>query len=117
MADITLADVNRFLSVFKVKAEIYGIKYRDDRTKNRDSLMQLGITAIIREKIVLSVKAIDYSDGPLPNTLNEDGDLWVFGKDYRGVELYIKISLGTDGAVCVSFHEAEHKMIYPFKHQ
>lgn len=116
MADITLADVNRFLSAFKVKAEIFGIKYRDDRIKNRESLMRLGITGIVREKIVLSVEAIDYSDGPILNTLNEDGDLWVFGKDYSGVELYIKISLGTDGAVCVSFHEAEHPLDYPFKH-
>ena len=45
------------------------------------------------------------------------GDMWVFGKDYDGTELYIKISLGAPGSktICISFHEAEHPLSYPFK--
>lgn len=43
--------------------------------------------------------------------------MWVFGKDYDGTELYIKISLGAPGSktICISFHEAEHPLSYPFK--
>ena len=111
----TIEEVNKFLSEFKVKATIFGIKYRNDRIKNRDAMLSLGISNVIREKIIFSVEALDYSCGPIINTLNDDGDLWVFGKDYKGVELYIKISLGVDGAVCISFHEVETPLSYPFK--
>ena len=117
MANITLGDVQKFLDEFKVKARVFGIKYRDDRLKNSASMFALGINMIVREKIIYSIQDIDYSNGPIANTLNDDGDLWVFGKDHSGVEIYIKISLGANGAVCVSFHEAESPMSYPFKNQ
>ena len=43
--------------------------------------------------------------------------MWVFGKDFNGNEIYIKIALGVQdkNTICISFHKAEHKMNYPFK--
>jgi hypothetical protein len=42
--------------------------------------------------------------------------MWVFGKDVKGQEVYIKITLGKgSSALCISFHIAEHPMNYPFK--
>ena len=117
MAEITLYDVNKFLDNFKVKASIFGIKFRNDRGKNIDTLFRLGISAKIRERIVLSLEDVDYCDGPILDTLNKGADMWVFGKDYSGCELYIKISLGEEGekTICISFHEAERPLNYPFK--
>ena len=117
MAEITLHDVNVFLDNFKVKASVFGIKFRNDRTKNIDTLFRLGISAKIRERIVLSLEDVDYCDGPILDSLNKGADMWVFGKDYDGHELYIKISLGDagDNTVCISFHEAEFTLHYPFK--
>jgi len=45
------------------------------------------------------------------------GDMWVFGKDVKGQEVYIKISLGQKNSqtICISFHISEYKMKYPFK--
>ena len=45
------------------------------------------------------------------------GDMWVFGKDVKGQEVYIKISLGQENrqTICISFHISEYKMKYPFK--
>lgn len=45
--------------------------------------------------------------------------MWVFGKDYDGTELYIKISLGVPGSntICISFHESEHSLHYPYKNK
>lgn len=39
------------------------------------------------------------------------------GKDVKGHEVYIKITLGlpNSSTICISFHIAEHKMNYPFK--
>lgn len=43
--------------------------------------------------------------------------MWVFGQDYDSTELYIKISLGKPGTntVCISFHLAEHPLVYRYK--
>ena len=45
------------------------------------------------------------------------GEMWVFGKDVKGQEVYIKITLGlpNSSTICISFHIAEHPMTYPLK--
>lgn len=112
---ITLEDVNLFLEQFKVKASVFGIIYRI-REKNDNTLFNLGISAIMREKIVLSLEGIDFSHTTLGDAFDEGDLLWVFGKDYNGTELYIKITIIDEGrCLCVSFHEAEHPITYPFK--
>ena len=112
---ITLDDVNRFLEQFKVKASVFGIIYRV-RDKNEETLFNLGISAQMREKIVLSLEGTDFSHTTLGDVFDEGDVLWVFGKDYKGTELYIKITIIDNGrCLCVSFHEAEHPINYPFK--
>lgn len=113
--EITLEDVNRFLEQFKVKASVFGIIYRV-RGKNEETLFNLGISAQMREKIVLSLEGTDFSHTTLGDVFDEGDVLWVFGKDYKGTELYIKITIIDNGrCLCVSFHEAEHPINYPFK--
>ncbi|MCQ2289125.1 MAG: type II toxin-antitoxin system MqsR family toxin [Muribaculaceae bacterium] len=113
--NITLEDVNRFLEQFRVKASVFGIIYRI-RDKNENTLFKLGISAVMREKIVLSLDGIDFSHTTLGDAFDEGDLLWVFGKDYKGTELYIKITIINQGrCLCVSFHEAEHPIVYPFK--
>ena len=43
--------------------------------------------------------------------------MWVFGKDVKGIETYIKITVGKPNmkTICISFHRAEHPMAYPLK--
>jgi hypothetical protein len=43
--------------------------------------------------------------------------MWVFGKDIKGREVYIKIMLGSNNCqtICISFHIAEHPLSYKFK--
>lgn len=61
---ITIEEVNKFLDEFKVKAKVFGIIYRDDRRKNSDALIQLGISARVRERIIFSLDGEDYSQRP-----------------------------------------------------
>ena len=70
-----------------------------------------------RKIIIENLKAEDYIEGPVIDTLNRLGEMWVFGKDVRGREIYIKIALGMQGGqtICISFHIAEHPLKYPFK--
>jgi hypothetical protein len=113
----TKEDVERFLNQFHEKLKIYNIFFRDDREKNTQTLTELEITSNDRIEIIKTIKVEDYSSGPIVDTLNKMGDLWVFGKDVKGNEVYIKISLGYPNSrtICISFHKAEHKMSYPFK--
>jgi hypothetical protein len=43
--------------------------------------------------------------------------MWVFGKDVKGREIYIKVIISgtTSQTICISFHFAEHPLVYPFK--
>ena len=43
--------------------------------------------------------------------------MWIFGKDVKGKEIYIKITMGSFGnsVICISFHIAEYEMQYPLK--
>ena len=114
---VTVDEVKAFLDQFNVKAQIYGIRFRDDRGKNRDALLQLDITPLQREVIVKNLLVHDYVEGPVIDELNKSGEMWVFGKDVKEREVYIKITLGYENGqtICISFHIAEHPLKYPFK--
>ena len=112
----SIEEVEKFLHRMKEKIRFFGIIYRDDRGKNMQTLATLEITPMFRDKVILKLGVEDYSEGPLIDSLNNFGELWVFGKDVKNNEVYIKISLdaGTN-ALCISFHIAEYKMQFPYK--
>lgn len=114
---ITKQDVDTFLKEFRTKMKFFSIFYRDDRGKNAQTLADLELRPIDRDKIIENLKSEDFSEGPFKDTLYNGNDMWVFGKEVKKNEIYIKISIGYAGArvICISFHIAEHKMNYPFK--
>lgn len=113
---ITKEDVEKYLSEFKAKAKIFGIIYRDDRKKNIDAITALDIQPIQRTKVVMSLTTQDFSE-VLTDTLNKSSDMWVFGKNFKNKEIYIKITMSDSvkQTICISFHIAEHPIKYPFK--
>ena len=116
---ISIEEVKAFLEQFNIKAQVFGIIFRDDRQKNRKALLELDITQMQRELIVKSLLPQDYVEGPVIDVLNKEGEMWVFGKDVKEREVYIKITLGYENGqtICISFHIAEHPLVYPFKLQ
>lgn len=114
---LTIEEVKAFLEQFNIKAQVFGIRFRDDRPKNRETLLQLEITHLQREMIVKNLQTQDYVEGPVVDILNKEGEMWVFGKDVKGREVYIKITLGYENGqtICISFHLAESPLQYPFK--
>ncbi|MCD8304409.1 MAG: toxin [Prevotellaceae bacterium] len=114
---VTKEEVELFLSRFVQKVKVFGIVFRDERGKNMRTLLELEITPRYREDVVMSLSPDDYIEGPIEDTLHKMGEMWVFGKDVKGRDIYIKISLGVSGlsAVCISFHIAERPIIYKFK--
>ena len=114
---VEIEEVKAFLDQFNIKAQVFGIQFRDDRPKNREALLLLDITPVQRELIVKTLQVREYVEGPVIDELNKQGEMWVFGKDVKGREVYIKITLGYENGqtICISFHIAEHPMNYPYK--
>lgn len=114
---ISKEDIERFLDQFNAKMKVFGIIYRDDRGKNTQTLEELEIIPMHRRVVIESLTVEDYVQGPVIDELNRLGEMWVFGKDVKGREIYIKIALGCEGSqtICISFHIAEHPLYYPFK--
>ena len=116
-AMITKEEVQAFLNQFHAKMKIYGILYRDDRGKNQKTLEELEIVPSFRKVVIENLEVEDYVQGPVVDQLNRLGEMWVFGKDVKGREVYIKIMLGGVNCqtICISFHIAEHPLQYAFK--
>lgn len=110
-------NVQDFLNNFKVKLEIWGVLFRDDRGKNLKTLLELEISTEFRKKVLSELEVEDFCEGPLNDTLYGEASMWVFGKTIKKREVYIKITLGRHGSrvICISFHLAEKKLKYQFK--
>ena len=115
----TRLEVQRFLRTFHAKLKVFDILFRDDRGKNQAALFDLDITPVYRVEIIKTLAVTDYSAGPIVSELGKNTELWVFGKDVKQREVYIKISLGfpNESVICISFHLAERPMEYPFKNE
>lgn len=113
----SINEVEQFLKALKVKINIFGILFLDDRGKNALTLSELEITPAKRKEIIHSLKTENYSEGPLEEKMRGILPMWVFGRHVKEREVYIKISMGTENnkAVCISFHIAEYPMQYPLK--
>ena len=107
-------DVEDFLRQFLPKMDVLGIIFLN-RSKNQEALKMLGITPSARKEIIKSITADDYIETVLDKF--SYGDMWVFGKDCDGVDIYVKIALGkpNTNTICIPFHTAEHPLKYAFK--
>ena len=113
----TKEEVEQYLKELKFKIGMWGILILDDRSKNAQSLHDLEIPPNQRKEIIAQLIPEDYYQGPLEEKMRGILPMWVFGKTVKGKEIYIKISMGhpSSQAICISFHVAEHSIVYPFK--
>lgn len=114
---ISLQHVRTFLNDFHVKLDVWDVVYRDDRGKNSQTLADLEIRSADRDLALKALTAKDYCEGPLEEKLNNGREMWVFGREIKDKEIYIKVTLGAHNTsvICISFHIAEHPLTYPFR--
>lgn len=91
---ITIEEVQKFLNQFHEKMKIFGIIYRNDRGKNQKTLEELEIVPSYRRVVIENLVVEDYVQGPVVDELYKLGEMWVFGKDVNGREVYITIMFG-----------------------
>ncbi|MCI9843521.1 hypothetical protein [Flavobacterium pectinovorum] len=115
----TEQEVRMFLSEFKAKLDIFSVIFRDDRTvkKNTEALLALDLLPAERKEVLKKLAVEDYCQGPTDDLLYKMSPMWIFGKLIKAKEMYIKITIGSENlpVICISFHEAEFAMTYPFK--
>lgn len=113
----TERDVRDFLNELKITMSYGNLLFEDGRGKNSQTLADLEIMPNERNKVLEKLEVEDYCEGPLPETQFGGCEMWVFGRVLKGKEIYIKITIKSDKAmvICISFHIAEHPMVYKFK--
>ena len=75
----TKEQVEAFLKRLKEKIRVFDIIFRDDRGKNLQTLATLEINTIVRKQVIMNIEPEDYVEGPIVDTLNKVGEMWVFG--------------------------------------
>jgi hypothetical protein len=116
----TRAEASDFLTLFKLAIE-YGRCPFIGRPRTDQDLSDLNITRNQAFELICSLTPDRYSSGPHPDDLDAAKDVWIFGYDLEGVEVYIKLRLNAaargqmpQGAVW-SFHKADHPLPYPLR--
>ncbi len=110
-------EVIKFLLKFKQVAASGGIDLVP-RPDTIATLNYLGYTKKDLEEILMELSVTDYCRGPLPDE-GRPGELWEFGKNFDGYEVYIKLKAVEAGssniAKCISFHISTYPLKYPYK--
>ena len=113
------SDVIEFLSLFKgcMMLDLFHVR---DRDKNIQGLLDFEMDTTERKEVLLSLEPNNYAQGPVPDDMYNDKEVWIFGKEFNGKEIYIKLRLVQNSknkdlfrAIVFSFHLAEHKLKYP----
>jgi|SRR5690554_3782033 len=109
-------EIERFLEEIRVKiaSGVIDLLYLSDRLKNVRALFDLEIPPNKRTEIIMKLKPEDFYRVEEGKYL-EQYEMYAFGKTVKGIEVYIKIAITKQNAVCISFHEAEFPIDYPFK--
>ena len=72
-----------------VKIDVFGMVFAD-RQRCQETMRMLGINEIVAKSIIKALDATDFSKY-FDDASQWGCDLWAFGKDINGEEIYIKI--------------------------
>ena len=120
MPPVSRSSVAKFLEEYKNVAVSSFFLWHT--TKNKDTLLKLGLNKHNVRDEILNLSVEDYSEGPLLDKY-KNNMFWVFGIFINNQEIFIKLEITncTDSgekkltADCLSFHFAEYQMIFPYK--
>lgn len=92
---------------------------RSSRNIDQD-LIDLNLTRKQAYDLMTRMTPASYVRGPEHDDLDPSKDVWIFGVHMDGKEIYIKlrvIEFRNEFPRCAvwSFHEADHRMSYPYK--
>lgn len=110
----TRSQVAKFLKAFECEISNSGLIFVR-RKKNMDYLASLALFIYEVEEIILHLTEKNYFEGPVVDKDSSAGEIWKFSMDVQGIKTYIKLKLDKSGAKCISFHDLEHRVSFPFE--
>lgn len=88
------------------------------RPENTATLLRLGLTPQDQLDSLLALTPQDYYRCE-PPPQGVENDAWAFGVDIQNVEIYIKLKIIImpigNHVICISFHQAEFPLTYPYR--
>ena len=90
----------------------------NSKIENKSTLLDLDYDLYDVVKILSELDIQNYSETVFDSDNDNPPLLFVFGKEITKKEVYIKIKVRANPKrkiVCVSFHWAQHTMLYPYK--
>lgn len=91
----------------------------DPSSKTARFMALLGLSRLDVFEVLQGLEWRDYVQGPLRDNKGRPHDLWVFGTYVSSLETYIKFAVFVSDedyiGVCVSFHQAERPLVFPYK--
>lgn len=109
--------IKQFLLELKMALSRDGNLHVADREKNVKSLAIMGMLPNEVSQVLRSLKVSDYSEGPLDDDQGRPIQWWVFGPNYCGTTLYVKVALRHNRVICLSFHKPEHELAHPYREE
>ena len=108
-------EVEEFLEIFKTKLSIFDY-ILINREKNSQTINNLELKEKDIRKVLEALSIKDYSEGSKQEDFYGGKEMWIFGKNIKKILIYIKVTLAgiSKPVICISFHEAEYDMIFPF---
>ncbi len=116
----TRNEVSAFLTLFKLSIEFDRWHFKD-RERTEQDLVNLNLNKKQAADIISLLTPNHYVSGPMPDDIDFNKEVWVFGYKSDLEEIYIKLRLTEAGktqfprALIWSFHKAKHRMKYPLK--
>ena len=115
---MSIEDIWDFLLEFKMAATGGSGVDIVPRNETREILGLLGLTKLDLELLLLNLSIVNFCNGPEPDR-DRPGEIWMFGIQIQGHEVYIKLKVAQVGkqkiAKCISFHIAHYPLKYPHR--
>lgn len=118
MDEVKKATIRNFLKNFKeIMVSGRGLDIIP-RRETMEALAELGLTRNNLKEEIMTLSVEDYCTGPEPDR-DRPGDIWIFGKQISGREIYVKLKIAPVGeeriAKCLSFHPAAYPLCFPYR--
>ena len=111
MDDQRKIKARNFLKEFKKIASGRRGIYLIPREESLKTLAELGLTKKNLKEIMMTLSVLDYCEGPKRDE-GRPGEIWVFGKQISGKEIYIKLKVAQVGEK--KLLNVFHSILQPF---
>jgi hypothetical protein len=115
--------VKEFLALFE-GATMLGNYQVKGREKNIQALLDMGLSPNEQREIILGLTPDNYVAGPKPDDTDDTKEVWEFGVNVEGTDVYVKLRVAKDPtkqhvyhALVWSFHPAEYRLRYPLREE